>query len=191
MFVGPLTDASTYNNFSWSFSWLLSPPSDSGLMITFSSLPPIEKIHSAHSWARKRICSKSGGFAGSVVALSFWGVVGGLLLLLLKLRLLDDLAIIFLWGPTQELERHDEEDDADARAGKHAVRVIMPWWGDEAFAQLAKEASNVVGTIWRTRIDGVPIPKHLQYEVSCCCDGRVTSQDSRRFCNHHPCSLSC
>ena len=58
--------------------------------------------------------------------MGFRPVVGELLLLLLKLSLSDDVAIIFLRGSTQELERHDEQDDADTGAGKHAARSDVP-----------------------------------------------------------------
>ena len=58
--------------------------------------------------------------------MGFRHVFGGLLLLLLKLGLSDDVAIIFLRGPTQKLERHDKQDDADAGSGEHAARSDVP-----------------------------------------------------------------
>jgi len=58
--------------------------------------------------------------------MGFRHAVSGLLLLLLKLSLSADVAIIFLRGLAQKLERHDKQDDADAGAGEHAARSDVP-----------------------------------------------------------------
>lgn len=56
----------------------------------------------------------------------------------------DDEAVKLLDGPAQQLEAHDQTDDADAGAGKHAVRGDVPGRGDEA------------------GVNRVPVPKHLR-----------------------------
>lgn len=58
--------------------------------------------------------------------------------------LLDDVAVPFLDGAAEELEGHDEEDDADAGAGEHTLAGDAPGRGDEA------------------GVDGVPVPQHLE-----------------------------
>ena len=46
--------------------------------------------------------------------------------MLLELSLRDDIAIIFLARPAEELKRHDEENDTDAGARERSVRSDMP-----------------------------------------------------------------
>lgn len=57
--------------------------------------------------------------------------------------LLDQIAIVLLDRPAQELEHHAEEEDTDAGAGEHALRPDAPPVGEEA------------------GIDGVGIEQHL------------------------------
>ena len=38
----------------------------------------------------------------------------------------DDVSVIFLAGAAEKLEEDDEEDDANARAGKHAFGGDVP-----------------------------------------------------------------
>lgn len=57
--------------------------------------------------------------------------------------LADDVAVEFLDGAAESFEGHDKEEDADAGSGEHALGSDVPRGGDE------------------TRIDGVPVPKHL------------------------------
>lgn len=57
--------------------------------------------------------------------------------------LLDDEAVVLLGQAAEELEGHDEEDDADAGAGEHALGLDLPGLGDEA------------------GVDDVPVPEHL------------------------------
>ena len=59
------------------------------------------------------------------------------------LALAEEEAVVLLDGATEELERHGQQDDADARAGHHARRGDLPRRGDEA------------------RVDRVPVPQHL------------------------------
>ncbi len=56
----------------------------------------------------------------------------------------DKVTIVFLAGAAEELESHDEEDNADARACEGPLRGDSPGASDKA------------------RIDGIPIPKHLE-----------------------------
>lgn len=55
----------------------------------------------------------------------------------------DDVAVVFLACATEEFERHDQEDDADAGAGEGPSGVNVPGAGEEA------------------SVDCVPVPQHL------------------------------
>jgi hypothetical protein len=57
--------------------------------------------------------------------------------------LLDDEAVILLGQAAEEFQGHDEEDDTNARAGKHALGLDLPGLGDEA------------------GVNDVPVPEHL------------------------------
>lgn len=57
--------------------------------------------------------------------------------------LADEEAVVFFGGAAQELERDDEEDDADAGASEHALAGDVPGAREEA------------------GVDGVPVPEHL------------------------------
>lgn len=70
---------------------------------------------------------------------------GGRLLELVGV-LLHDEAVVLLGQAAEELEGHDEEDDADAGAGEHALGLDLPGLGDEA------------------GVDDVPVPEHLVME---------------------------
>jgi hypothetical protein len=59
--------------------------------------------------------------------------------------LADDVSVIFFDTSSQKLEEHDEEDDADARAGEHAGAADVPTGGKKAC------------------VDGVPVPEHLRW----------------------------
>lgn len=65
----------------------------------------------------------------------------GRLLLLLMVRELSlgyDITIIFLGSSTDKFKRHNKENDADARSGKHAAGGDAPGFGDEAFIRSAE-----------------------------------------------------
>lgn len=51
-----------------------------------------------------------------------------------------EVAVVFLTCSAQELERHDEENDADARAGEHSAGGDVPRGSDKA------------------GVDGIPVP---------------------------------
>ena len=59
--------------------------------------------------------------------------------------LADEKAVVLLDRAPEELERHDEQDDADAGACEHACRGDVPGGGDEA------------------GVDCVPVPEHLGF----------------------------
>lgn len=67
-----------------------------------------------------------------IVCVPFRGTTDGIILLgtcrrdILVLELTDNVPIILSSHATQKLERHDEEDDSDARTGKHAPGGDMP-----------------------------------------------------------------
>ena len=70
--------------------------------------------------------------------------------------LADEVAVVLLNRAAHKLERHDQQDDADARSREHARRPDVPRRREEA------------------RVDCVPIPEHL---VSC----MVSKQTSYSF----------
>lgn len=66
--------------------------------------------------------------------------------------LLDEEAVVLLGQAAEELQSHDEEDDADAGARKHALGLDLPGLGDEA------------------GINDVPVPEHLRRgQLDFCC----------------------
>lgn len=78
-----------------------------------------------------------------------------------RLVLPDDVAVVLARGTAEELERHDEEDDADARPGHHAAGCDMPLRGEEAWEEGVSGGKQGDRQELLTGVDRVPVPQHL------------------------------
>jgi len=58
----------------------------------------------------------------------------------------DQKSVVFLDAASEELEEHDQQDDADTGSGEHACAADVPGRRDEA------------------GVDRVPVPKHLSQQ---------------------------
>lgn len=126
--------------------------------------------------------SRSLGYSGETlaVAVPFRGASHGSILVtgwggdVLVLELADNVAIVFSSQATEKLQRHDQENDSDARPGKHPSRSDMPGGRNETFATSSVELPSIIAleqaesrrnhSAWRelTCVDCVPVPKHLK-----------------------------